>query len=175
MSWYKIAQSKKCTGWLAVRLNKTIANKIQRWGKEHISEDIIYKKDGHGREEDTHVTLAYGLCVDEPEIIKSLLKNIKGPIRATINKITFFKPSDDFHVVILKIDSPDLIKINKSIVKTFNITSDFDEYKPHCTVAYVKPGEANKYAGDTVFYGTKLEFNNIVFVNNKDEETIIKL
>jgi 2'-5' RNA ligase len=176
-NWYKIVLQKyaqKCEGWMAVRMDKGVSKKIQDWGKKHIPDDIVYNKEGHGRETDTHITLMYGICSDDPSIIKKIVNGEK-PIKATLGKIGFFKPDDKTNVVIIKVDSPDLEKLNKKINKILNVETTFDDYKPHCTIAYIKDGNAMRFAGDTYFDGMKLVFNKIVFKNNKNEEVEIVL
>ena len=174
MNWYKTAKKDSCKGWLAVEIDSINANKIKKWGKKYISDDILYDKKGHGREDDIHITLIYGLCIDDPTIIKKIIEKEK-PIKAKLKRIGFFKNNPDFDVVIVKIESKDLENLNKKINKFLNVESTYSEYKPHCTIAYVKKGEAAKYAGDTIFNDVNLTFNKIVFINNKNEESNMSL
>jgi len=174
MNWYKIAKKDSCKGWMAVRLDTTNSSKIKKWGKKYISDDIIYTKKGHGREGGTHITLVHGLCLDDPAVIRKLVEKEK-PIKDKLKRIGFFRKDPDFDVVIIKIESKDLEKLNNKISKFLNVESIYDEYQPHCTIAYVKKGEAAKYAGDTTFNDTNLIFDKIVFINNKNEESNINL
>ena len=48
-------------------------------------------------------------------------------------------------------------------------------HNPHSCIAYVKKGEGSQFAGDTFVDGTEISFDKIVFVDNNDKETIIKL
>ena len=176
-NWYKIVLQKyaqKCEGWMAVRMDKSMSKKIQDWGKKHIPDDIVYNKEDHGRETDTHITLMYGICTDDPAIIKKIVNGEK-PIKVTLGKVGFFKPDDNYDVVIIKAESSDLERINKKIKSVLNIESSFDDFKPHCSIAYIKSGNAMRFAGDTYFDVIKLVFNKIVFKNNKGEESEIKL
>jgi 2'-5' RNA ligase len=173
MNWYKRAD-KKCTGWIAVRYDGSISKKVQDWCKKHISEEDVYTKDDKGRETDTHITVVYGLCTEDTKIVKQILKGSK-PIKATMRKVGFFRNNDDFDVVIVKIESQDLEDLNKKINESLKVDNTHSEYKPHCTISYVKNGTAAKYAGDTFFDGTKATFNKVVFVDNKDKETEIAL
>lgn len=172
MNWYKIA--KHSYSWIGAELPKKIANKIQKWGKENIPNDILYRAKEFGRELETHITVKYGLTTDNYGIIKELFKDEK-PIKARLGKIGFFKANSDFDVVIIKVDSKDLHKINEKINNNLNDEDKFDVYKPHCTIAYVKKGEAAKYAGDDIFDGEEIIFDELVFNDYNDNRTKIKL
>lgn len=174
MNWFKFANKDKCKGWLAVRLKKNDVNFIQKWSKSYITEDMLYKKEGHGREEDSHITILYGICVEDPEIIKILLEDVK-PLKVSFGKIGFFKSKDGVNPLIIKVESEDLEKLNEKIKKYLNVESTYKEYKPHCTIAYLNDGEAMQFAGDTYFDGMEFTFDEVVFVNNKKEEKTIKL
>lgn len=182
MNWYKSAKKNNgCSGWLAVRLDKESSNKIQKWGKKYLTEEILYnKKKDNGRqtefglELDTHITVVYGICADSLELIKAALKDQK-PIKATLGKVGFFKHPDGYEPLIIKIDSEDLCTLHQKIKQSLCIETTFKEYKPHCTIGYVKSGKAMQFAGDTIFNGIKLIFDKVVFVNNKDEESYVKL
>ena len=86
MNWYKIAKKDSCKGWMAVKLDATNSSKIQKWSKKYISDDILYNKKGFGREDDIHITLVYGICLDDPTIIKKIVEKEK-PIKAKLKRI----------------------------------------------------------------------------------------
>ncbi len=174
MNWYKQAQKNKCSGWIAVRLPKDDASKIQKWGKDNVPDEILYNEDGFGRETDTHITVVYGVCTDKVKIVKALLKDQK-PIKATLRDIGFFKSPDKHEPLIIKVKSKDLEDLHKKIKDHLHIETTFNDYKAHCTIAYLKKGKAMKYAGDKTFSGKKIIFNKIVFKNDKNEEIEIKL
>lgn len=181
MNWYKTAKRKKCSGWIAIRFKKTDAIKIQNWGKKHILEDMLYNKQKEqgkptdfGREIDTHVTVLYGVCTNNPDIIENIVKGFKN-IKIELKNVSFFKHPEGYEPLIIKVESKDLEEIHKKIKEELNVEMTYNEYKPHCTIAYLKKGEAMKFVGDKSFSGTKLSFDKIVFVNSYDEESIISL
>jgi len=154
-----------------------MANKIQQWGKDNIPDDElnIAGEWGDGRETDTHITMLYGICTKNREVVKKLLTTEK-PIKATLDKIGCFVNNDGFDVVIVKVKSPDLERLHKKIADELKVEKTHDEYKPHCTIAYVKKGKARKHAGKTAFRGVKLTFDKIIFKDGVSEkETIISL
>ncbi len=173
MNWYKKAKKEECKGWMAVRFPKQIANKIQKWGKDNIPSNILYTKEDHGRETDIHVTIMYGICSDEVELVKEILKDFKS-VKIKLGKVGFFKKSDDFDVVIIKIESNDLREIHRKIKIGLNVEESFPIYKPHCCIAYVKNGEGSQFASDDIFEGEELTFNEILFKDNNDVEHFIK-
>lgn len=181
MNWYKIAKKSVCKGWLAVRLNKEDSSKVQKWGKKQIADESLYHKEKEqgkqtdmGREIDTHITVIYGLCSNSEEVVKAILKEQK-PIKAKLGKVGFFKHPDGYEPLIIKVESPNLERIHRMIKSDLRVETTFDDYKPHCTIAYLKEGEAMKFAGDTTFDGIECTFDKIVFVNSEDEEIVISL
>jgi hypothetical protein len=176
-NWFKRAKTEGCHGWLAVRLPVSPSNKIIQWGRENIPDNILFKEkgsQGEGRELDTHITISYGICADDVNIIKNILKE-KKPIKIKLKEIGFFDVDPDKNPLIVKIESKDLQELNEKLSHILNIESTFDDYKPHCTIAYLNKGEAKQFAGNKEFYNTELILNKIVFINNIDEETEFKL
>jgi len=176
MSWYKKAAKKiTCKGWTAVRMDANTSKKIQQWGKDNIpAEELNDGGDyGGGRETDTHITILYGICTKNRDAVRSILEEEK-PITATLEKVGCFVNNDDFDVVIVKVSSPDLERLNNKIADELHVEKTHGEYKAHATIAYVKKGNARKHAGDTVFQGEKIIFNKAVFKDGEsEEETII--
>lgn len=87
INWYKKAKMESCKGWTAARLSSVIANKIQQWGKDNIPDDEL--DIAEGRETDIHITMLYGICTKNREVVKKLLTTEK-PIKATLDKIGCF-------------------------------------------------------------------------------------
>ena len=109
-----------------------------------IDDEDVYDEDGHGREDEPHITLLYGLHSDIPdEQIEDAISKMSSP-EVTLKKITTFDKSDKFEVVKFDVDGEDLYKMNE-MLKEFPHTSDFPIYSPHVTIAYVKKGEGKKY------------------------------
>ena len=172
MNWYKEAKT-ECKGWVAVRLDKSIAKEIKKWGKDNIPDDELNIKKG-GKEEDTHITLLYGICTKNKELVKDVLSNEK-PITTTLDKIGCFVNNDGFDVVIIKMNSPDLERLNKKIADELNVKLTHDTYKPHCTIAYVKKGCCAELSGNTDLQGRKSKVNNLTFASLTGEKTTIDL
>lgn len=105
--------------------------------------------DSFGLETESHVTLLYGLHkgVDSNDV-KTALSGI------TFDDCKLYNPSifENEKYDVLKFDvgyvargGAFLSKANKELMK-FPYTSDFPDYHPHMTVAYLKPGKGKKYS-----------------------------
>ncbi len=107
-----------------------------------------------GREGDPHATLLYGLHDDSSKDVRTMLGD-EPPITMTLGKTKVFPANEkrQSDVIVVAIDSPDLHRLNAKL-KTLPFTSNYPDYSPHATIAYVKPGLGQKYAGRTVYDGT---------------------
>lgn len=112
-----------------------------------INSDDIYEDpsdDSFGLETEPHVTILFGLHSEvSTEDVESVLKKFTfGPCRLT-NPSTFDGPPYD--VLKYNIDGNGLHEANIELQK-FPYTSDFPEYHPHLTIAYLKTGKGKRYA-----------------------------
>lgn len=114
-----------------------------------------------GREEAPHITVKYGLHTSDPDEVKSVVLGT-GPISVEAGEIKIFK-SEKYDVIVVKIKSPELLRLNKEISSHLKVTDTHPTYKPHLTIAYVKPGCGEQYDGDTRFSGMSATFNLISF------------
>ena len=103
-----------------------------------------------------HVTVRYGLLNDDLDELRSFLAS-QTPFEASLGQVELFPASDhsDGAVpVVAQIISPELRAIEAEIGKHADFKDkNFPEYKPHCTLAYVKPGAAESYA-DLFLHGS---------------------
>lgn len=101
----------------------------------------------YGIEKDTHVTLVPKLDNNtDINEIKKYLKDIKR-YKTILTNISVFK-SDKYDVLKCDASSVLLHDTNSDIVKNFKTYSDYDEYHPHVTIAYLKSGMSDKYVKD---------------------------
>jgi 2'-5' RNA ligase len=127
-------------------------SKISNWEEYHtagIDEDDVYIKPhdkSYGLEEIPHVTVVYGIHEDEidEETISNVMEENMKPLTVTIEEVDIFE-GKDYDVVKYNIPVTDqLMKYRKLFLK-FPNTQSYPEYKPHMTIAYVKPGTGKKY------------------------------
>ena len=159
-----------------VNFPESVAKRIIEWGKENIPDSKVYEDpddDTMGREDTVHCTLLYGLVSEDPDPVREQLAG-EGIIRATFGKITIFE-QDDYDVVKIDVKSDDLHRLHNKLSDALENENKFPEYKPHVTIAYVKPGSGSLYSGSTVFEGTSVSFDKVRFSTPAEDEHWISL
>lgn len=147
--------------------------KILAFGKQ-IPDNMLAED---GREETPHITVKYGLHGEDPAEVQKLLAD-EGPITVTLGKTSVFPAAttgQPYDVVKVDVESPDLHRLNAKIADALPHTDTFPTYEPHITVAYVKPGEGQKYADKEFVEGMKLTLPSIHFSSKSGELTEIPL
>ena len=159
-----------------VNLEPALANRIMGWGESNVSDEDLYTDDDDkGREDNPHITLLYGIVAQEPDEVIELLSSEKGSVKAKLGKVSLFENSDDYDVVKIDVESEDLTRLHDRIADNIKYESDFPEYKPHVTIAYVTRGSGNLYSGSSEFEGTEMSFDEVVFSSPDGERTLIAL
>ena len=146
---------------------------ISNW--EDISNSIEYSDlylpndKTHGSEKSPHVTLLYGLHSDvkDSDVVDAFSGISKKDIQIKIDGIGSFE-NKDFDVVKMNIESSILHEINNKLRKLSH-TSDFPNYSPHITIAYVLPGSSKKYTNPSYNYLINT-VNKIVYTKTNGEE-----
>tara|TARA_R110000772_G_scaffold17946_3_gene50056 strand:+ start:182166 stop:182729 length:564 start_codon:yes stop_codon:yes gene_type:complete len=100
---------------------------------------------GYGLETEPHVTVLYGIHADVPdEDVEEKINDFTQP-EVMLKDISIFDNADKgFDVVKFDITNKDLNQMNKDVAKLPH-TTDYPDYHPHITIAYVKAGEGQKY------------------------------
>ena len=146
-----------------------------------IPEEYIFhpERRDFGREKSPHITVLYGVLPNEEQKAKEILSKIPGKLVATLGAVSLFENCNDeevgkFDVLKVDVQSPQLAKINDLLRKNVEYQNDYDAYKPHVTIAYLKPGMGKEFVGDKRFQGTKFLFEVFLYGSgNRDElETI---
>ena len=121
--------------------------------QKSIPEEELYlgktekEKDDYGIENKAHITLVYGLDNKvEFKDLKQYLSPLNDYKTILVNISTF--SNDDFDVLKVGAKCPKAAESNKEIMENFDVHTDFDEYIPHMTIAYLKKGFVNKYTKD---------------------------
>lgn len=129
--------------------------------------------DVKGLEDDLHVTLRYGVEDNADSAVAALSTTPKA--RARVKGVTVF-PTEDGDAVVLELDSKDL-QANRHIADTIpGKANDYPDYRPHITVAYVKPGLGEKYrqALEPQFKGDYVELEDLVFSGRDRQQTKLR-
>ena len=157
---------------ILIILPVVLSKGIIKWGKDNIDDRKIYMQQGHGRENDIHVTVLYGINSQFPEQSVSLLKP-QEPFQIELGKVSLFTSNADYDVVKIEVMSKKLHDLNKLIKTSVKNFQSFPTYKPHVTVAYVKKDTCKNLKGN--FRGIRWETNTLVFSSKNGEKTRIKL
>ena len=118
--------------------------------EKYVKEEDIYNnaQQDFGYEFEPHVTILYGFSeAVDVERIKKMLNTLKRPISIKLTKIDIFS-TKMFDVVKFDVQSKMLNKLNEIVRQNFEYTETHKDYKPHVTIAYVKPGEGEKYVSN---------------------------
>jgi 2'-5' RNA ligase len=133
---------------------------IPEWGNllsQINKEDLA---DG-GLETEPHVTILYGL--HHSKVNLDLLKSFKNVFPIEITKLSLFE-NEDQDVLKFEVDNPLPLKVLYSSLKfLLPNTQTYDEYSPHCTVAYLKPGRGKKYLYLAEDFNFKIESDNFIY------------
>ena len=113
-----------------------------------IEEDDVYTEDGdssYGLEKEPHTTLLYGLHSDEIDDDRVLDTSTKFgvPKELKLHNASCFN-NDKYDVLKFDVDGDHLHKINGELTKLPH-TTDYPDYHPHSTIAYLKKGMGEKY------------------------------
>ncbi|HET6373687.1 MAG TPA: diguanylate cyclase, partial [Candidatus Polarisedimenticolia bacterium] len=136
--------------------------------------DSILAEDG--RETRPHITVKYGLETDDVAPVQSILAG-EAPIKVKLGKVSIFpaKEGAPYDVVKADVDSPDLHRLNAKIADALPTTDTHPEYKPHVTLAYVKPGEGKRFVGDAALAGHEITLDKVTFTSRDGKEHSIPL
>lgn len=111
-------------------------------------QDVYSQPDGnYGLETEPHVTVLYGLHDEvHGDLVCRVCQGLEKPLEIDVQGASSFK-KEDYDVLKLDVESDMLRKMNKAF-RAFPHTNDYDEYKPHMTLAYLNKGTADKYEKD---------------------------
>lgn len=153
-----------------VDLPQELSERIISWGKNLPEDEIYTEEDGdHGREDEIHTTVLYGLIDESPDGVASVLEGVK-PFKVSLGKITAFLTNDKYDVLKIDVDSPEMVKLHYALEDKLPNENTFPIYKPHVTIAYLKKGEAEKYIGRTDFKGEKFKAREILFSSKNGDK-----
>ena len=160
-----------------INLPEVIADEVILWGQKKIKDRDLFTPPEdfiHGREEEPHVTVLYGIHCQLPiEIIKLIVNKPSFDIK--LNNISIFTNNTAFDVVKIDVESPNLNYYNNLLKNNIDSTQCFNNYQPHVTVAYIKKGKCFDLCGNTEFKDIKWKVNSLIFSSKNGEKTPIRL
>jgi 2'-5' RNA ligase len=121
--------------------------------------------DGTAEEADKpHLTVRYGLKDEDHDKLREFIKQ-QTPFTAKLGKTAAFpatEHSDGAVPIHAPVEAPELHNLNAEIEKHAAFApSSFPEYKPHVTVAYVKPETADKHVGNLATDGKTFHVSSV--------------
>ncbi len=153
------------------------AQTIVNWSRYQISEESLYIDEIehiYGREYTPHVTAFYGLHTCNPLDVATVIEaGSIGPFEITLGPISLFN-QPGYDVVKVEIESAGLEMFHTAIGSLPN-SNEYPDYKPHLTLAYVKPGWANNLIGDRHFAGLKFMIDRVDFSGYNGKTTTLPL
>jgi 2'-5' RNA ligase len=115
------------------------------------------------REQRPHITVLYGIEDENPESLRKSLRGF-GRVRVRFGPTGFFSVEEKgFDVVKVDVISEDLKRLRKAVERASRFHTDFPDYQPHSTIAYVKPQAGKKFSGDRTLSGERVEFDALTF------------
>ena len=126
-----------------------------------IAEEDIYNEDMHGREDDPHVTIKYGIHSADPAKLKEAFTKVR-PFEVKLGRLSVFD-NDKYDVLKVRVTGQGLHDANRLVSATERCTDTFPTYNPHMTIAYLKPGTGRKYVGDRSLEGETFRVDRILF------------
>lgn len=141
-----------------------LASEIINWAEGFIDPDDVIEW-----EDNIHTTALYGLHTRDP---KDVLEEVQGfgPVEIILGKTSAFEGHKQ-DVLKFDINSFDIKRL-ESTLRNLPYSSDYPEYIPHTTIAYLKCGKVAKYIDNTKFMGDKFSSTTIQFSTPKPNRII---
>jgi hypothetical protein len=155
---------------LMAEMPHEVAEKTKDWGRENIPDEWLFDGDNAGpdaqRPDKIHVSVKYGLIIESLNEVKEFLDKQRElgvvPVKCRLGEISKFA-NDGTDVIKIKVVSEDLSKLHTAIGERFVNHEEFDKFEPHVTVAYCKPGAADKLIGTKIFGDKEFTLDEFVF------------
>lgn len=157
-----------------VPLPAGLSASLKQIAKRLIAPEDLTPEDG--LEDRPHITVKFGLHTPDVAAVRKVVSG-EGPIQAKVAGIEIFSPEGkDYDVVVQRVSSPDLVRLNKAIAKAVPNTDTHPVYRPHITLGYVKKGTGKKYAdAKTGLEGQTITLDTLEVSDKNEGVTPIKL
>lgn len=145
--------------------------------QDSIPMEELYTEEGnddYGLEDETHVTLIP--CMDRHLDVNLLKKELKdlSEYQIILSNISKFE-NDKYDVLKCDVGSYPLLYTNQQICSKYPTYSDFNDYHPHMTIAYLKKGMADKYLKDYISPMVILKPSSFIWSGSDENDNDIQL
>jgi len=163
-----------------VEMSSDVKDAFLEKGKKIVSKPQLYKPDNkfYGLTDYPHITVLYGIHAKDPSVELMDIVETYPKFTITLGNISLFKGDEQnnpFDVIKLDINCPDLHALNTAFMNCCEFTSDYPDYNPHSTVAYVQPNTHDHLVGLPAFQGWSFIVDKIVFSGKDGTERSIFL
>lgn len=124
-----------------VDMDQKIRNLMTGWARRTIDPADLVQVDGF--ETKAHVTVLYGIREKTPVMTTKVCKR-QAPVDGVIGRLDVFENGKE-DVLIARISSSSIERLRSCIRAGVPHQTTFPDYKPHMTIAYLKPGTSRKY------------------------------
>ena len=170
-----VAEAGKGGSAILMLVPQELAEQVIAWGVNNIKDECLHDVPGKGRERSPHITLATKITDEEPEKAFKLLEKCE-PFEVELGPINCFrKPEKGYDVLKIDIISPALCALNKSLLDTVEVDDPIMPYRPHLTLAYIKPYSCENLVGPSPFIGKKVLVDSCVYSDREKGGKIIGL
>lgn len=152
-----------CLMWYVPQFYKDL---IIAWGKKNIPDSKLFvdpeDPNSSGREDETHVTIKYGIHSKDPADVENVTKGF-GSFLVELGKVSKFEKAGKYDVIKLAVNGKKLRELNAKVSASLECTDTYKEYNPHITIAYVKPGSCDHLLDTDVFKDLKIKATELIF------------
>ncbi len=160
----KYAKERKEFSSTQFNLTGDLAFEIRHLAEQIHWDDLAEK----GRETEPHITVKFGLHTNDPEVVRRAVQDC-APIAIQLGAASHFQ-SDAYDVVKIDVQSESLHALNRHICENLETTDTYPDYKPHITIAYVRPGLGALYASKlNALQGRVVAFDRLIY-SDKDRQ-----
>lgn len=161
---------------LMIKFNPVIDEHIMSFANQHIPYDCQNDpEDGSGIVTDPHISLLTDLEITFPDSeLRSIIRQIPT-FTVDFGPISFFR-NGKVDVIKIEIISEQLNAIHYNLRSLIPNHYSFDEYQPHSTLAFVKPGSCDSILNQANYFrGISYEVNWINYNSAKGISHSIKI